>query len=224
MARIKPINLLDSSSIRPERMAVLDAIQEVLELARVKEPVQVNDFGRWRHERWRDENDSLIPFLSMDWYLHNAWDESRKQLNAEMLMSSIAHEPWRQEELLGDHYDIMIVDDDLYTMQPDWPDDFIIAISRKEIGTIISTYRLQPDTFTLLKTVTLHQLGHVFNTPNPARLDVDRKHGLHCINKCVMRYVEKNPEGWEELTLDRFEVGPFCESCIRDLREYFEKD
>jgi len=221
-SRIKPINLLDSSEFRPERAAVVDAIREVLDLAAVASAIPINDFGCWRHEHWRDAEQRLVPFLSVDWYVWNAWDEARAQVNAELLMALVQREPWRKKEMLGEHYDVLILDQDMYTMHPDWPDDFIVAMARPELGTVISTFRLKPDVFTLLKTVVMHQMGHVFGTPNQARVDVDREHGLHCANRCVMRYPEKTPEDWERLTLDRFKGVALCDSCIRDLKEYFE--
>lgn len=224
MKKIKPINLLDTCPLRPEKPAVVDAVREVLTLARVTEAVSLHDYGRWRHERWRTDDNGLVPFLSVDWYVASAWDQTRMQVNGEILMELMAEEPWRRAEMLGDHYDIILLDEDLYTCQPDWPDDFIVAIARPKVGTAISTFRLGAYPFTVLKTVAMHELGHVFGVPGRDRKDVDRTRGAHCGNRCIMRYPEKTPEDWEAYTWDRFKYGPFCENCMEDLRRYFRAE
>ncbi|NOZ20739.1 MAG: hypothetical protein GXP25_06575 [Planctomycetes bacterium] len=224
--RVKPINLLDSAILRPERLAVIDAVKEVMTLAHVSKAITLHDYGCWRHQQWRNEENALVPFLSVDWYVANAWDQSRMQVNGEILLTLLEEEPWRRPELLGEHYDILILDEDLYTTQPDWPDDFIVAIARADVGTAISTHRLGTHPFTILKTVVMHQLAHVFGVPQHDRNDLDHRWGAHCTHDCVMRYPEKTPEDWEALTMDRFRQGPFCEGCLRDLRQFFaaEKD
>jgi len=219
--KIKPINLLVSAILRPERLAAVDAITEVLTFARVPEPVPLHDYGCWRHDQWRNEDNALVPFLSVDWYVANAWDQSRMQVNGDILITLLEEEPWRRAELLGDHYDILILDEDLYTAQPDWPDDFIVAIARPEIGTIISAHRLGTHPFTILKTVVMHELAHVLGVPKPEREDLDKRWGPHCTSQCIMRYPQRTPEDWEAMTMDRFQHGPFCERCVKDLREYF---
>ncbi|MEW6357035.1 MAG: hypothetical protein AB1696_11960 [Planctomycetota bacterium] len=219
--RIKPINLLDSAVLRPERLAAVDAVMEVMTLARVPRAVPLHDYGCWRHAQWRSEENALVPFLSVDWYVASAWDQSRMQVNGEIILTLLEEEPWRRSELLGDHYDILILDEDLYTAQPDWPDDFIVAIARADVGAAISTHRLGSHRFTILKTVVMHQLAHVFGVPQNGRDDLDRRWGLHCTHDCVMRYPEKTPQDWEVLTMDRFKYGPFCERCLKDLRQFF---
>jgi predicted Zn-dependent protease len=67
----------------------------------------------------------------------------------------------------------------------------------------------------------MHELAHVFGVPNPDRVDVETQFGLHCSNTCIMRYAARTPDDWECYTWDRFRRGPFCESCVRDLRAYF---
>ncbi len=220
---IKPLNIMDSQTFRPERMAVVDAVKELLECCRPPQPIAINDYGCWRHPLWQDSEERLQPFLSVDWYLANAWDSRRQQLNANVLMETIASEPWRRDDVIGDHYDVFIVDHDLFAMERPTDEDFIVGIARRSVGTVVSTYRLEEinDPFFVLKTIAMHEICHVFGTPDPDRQDVDRNHGVHCTNRCIMRYPARSPRDWERFTEDRFSVGPLCINCSDDLWRRF---
>jgi len=221
---MKPVNILDTQSFRPERMAVVDAVKELIERSHPPQPITVNDFGCWRHPMWRDPENRLQPFLSVDWYLANAWDQERQQVNGNTLMDTIVSEPWRREDVIGDHYDIFVVDQDLYAHERPTSEDFIVGIARPAIGTVVSTYRLESlsDPFFLLKTIIMHEMCHVFGTPDRKRDDVDRQaHGVHCTNRCIMRFPAKTPQDWERFTEDRFLVGPLCINCSEDLWRHF---
>lgn len=220
---IKPVNILDTQSFRPERMAVIDAVKELLEHCQPQQPIQVNDYGCWRHPLWRDADGQLQPFLSVDWYLANAWDPERQQVNANLLIQTIVEEPWRRDDLLGDHYDVFVVDYDLYALEKPTDEEFIVGIARRYIGTVVSTYRLEvlSDPFFVLKTIVMHEMCHVFGTPSVTREDVDRTHGPHCTNRCIMRYAARSPHDWERFTEDRFLVGPLCINCREDLWRHF---
>jgi len=221
---MKPVNILDTQSFRPERMAVVDAVKELIERSHPPQPITVNDFGCWRHPLWRDPENRLQPFLSVDWYLANAWDQERQQVNGNTLMDTIVSEPWRREDVIGDHYDIFVVDQDLYAHERPTSEDFIVGIARPAIGTVVSTYRLESlsDPFFLLKTVIMHEMCHVFGTPDRKREDVDRQaHGVHCTNRCIMRFPARTPQDWERFTEDRFLVGPLCINCSEDLWRHF---
>jgi len=220
---VKPVNILDTQSFRPERMAVVDAVKELVERCHPPQPIIVNDYGCWRHPLWRDPENKLQPFLSVDWYLSNAWDSERQQVNANILMDTIASEPWRRQGAIGDHYDIFVVDQDMYALQRPTDEDFIVGFAQRFVGTVVSTYRLEglSDLFFLLKTIMMHEMCHVFGTPNPGREDVDRAHGAHCTNRCIMRFPARTPQDWERFTEDRFLVGPLCINCGEDLWRHF---
>lgn len=223
MKVVKPVNILDTQSFRPERMAVVDAVKELVERCHPPQPIIVNDYGCWRHPLWRDPENKLQPFLSVDWYLSNAWDSERQQVNANILMDTIASEPWRRQGAIGDHYDIFVVDQDMYALQRPTDEDFIVGFAQRFVGTVVSTYRLEglSDLFFLLKTIMMHEMCHVFGTPNPGREDVDRAHGAHCTNRCIMRFPARTPQDWERFTEDRFLVGPLCINCGEDLWRHF---
>ena len=220
---VKPVNILDTQTFRPERMAVVDGIKELIERCRPAQPITVNDYGCWRHPLWRDQENKLQPFLSVDWYLDTAWDEHRHQVNANTMMDAIASEPWRREDVIGDHYDIFVVDQDLYALERPTDEDFIVGIARQSVGTVVSTFRLEAlsDPFFVLKTIMMHEMCHVFGTPDPRRDDVDRSRGVHCTNRCIMRYPAHTPSDWERFTEDRFLVGPLCINCTDDLWRHF---
>ena len=218
---VNPITVLDTRHFRPERSAVMDAIVETLEAAGVEEPPAIRDYGHYRAPNWRDENGALRPHLSVDWYVLNAFDEMRQQVNAAELMESLSVEPWRDESLLGDHYDIILVEYDLFDPREGTSNEYVVGAGEPGIGAVMSSHRferLDLLEYCLLKTEALHEMGHAFGIPNPKRRDLDLERGLHCSNKCVMRNATRAPDDWQRLTADRLKAGPFCQACIRDLR------
>jgi hypothetical protein len=72
MKRFKPLNILDNKGFWPEKAAVADAIKELLILGECAKALPVNDFGRYRAPEWRDENNNLVPWQSVDWYVYDA--------------------------------------------------------------------------------------------------------------------------------------------------------
>ncbi|MBM4044208.1 MAG: hypothetical protein FJ279_03770 [Planctomycetes bacterium] len=224
MKKLKPINMLDTRMIRPERAAVVDAIQELAVLGRIPQSLPVNDFGHYRDHHWLDKSGRLRPHLSVDWYVANAWDAKRKMVNGSVLMRSLAEEPWRREEIFGDHYDLLILDEELLAEEGLEEAESAVSVSQHLIGTIISASaldRLNYDMYALLKTAALHGFGHAFGLPDLRRDDIDFTHGLHCRNRCVMRHAPADAEAWQKLTEDRLVCGPLCERCVQDLRRFF---
>ena len=222
----KPINVLDVRSVRPERLAVVDGLQELISLARPARPVEINDYGHYRAPNWRDEDGNLRPHLSVDWYVLNAWDRARQQVNAAALMASLVHEPWRKKELLGEHYDLMIIDQPLFHEDAEGRRSEVITVAQFSFGAVISMCKfsdLRFDPYGILKSATIHTMGHVFGIPRLNAERVDRREGIHCTNPCTMRYVASDVTAWAQITEDRLQYGPLCDDCVHDLRRLFSE-
>jgi len=114
MSRLKPLNILDNKGFWPEKAAVVDAVKEVLSIGGGLARMQVQDYGRYRSPQWRDENNNLVPWQSVDWYVYDALNEERMQVDASRLLHALTHEPWRDAKLLGDHYDLFVMEEDMY--------------------------------------------------------------------------------------------------------------
>lgn len=224
LKKLKPINILDSCNFRPERQAIFSALNDILLWARVPVALSLNDYGCWRHSRWKDASGQLVPYMSVDWYVRNAFDERRNQVCAEDLFEELLNEPWRDESLLGDHYDFFIIDDDLYTRVHTRRRCYAVEVADQELGVILSLSRLQSInalTFTLVRTAGMRAFAQLFRVPSIHRMDVDFDEEPFCKRRCIMSRARIAPRDWEALSILRLSRQPFCESCLEDLRNFF---
>ena len=221
----KPFLLLCTRAMRQERQAVADAILECMTLARLPEPPTIQDYGHYRSPEWRDEEGALRPYLSVDWYIAEAWNLAKAKLDATQLMKTLAAEPWRRKELIGDHYDVWLVDQEMYDEAQTEADPDVVSFSRNLVGLVVSARPFEAvgtPTYSLVKTVVLHELGHLFGLPDIRRPDVALDAAPHCTNTCVMRQASHGQEDWQQLTTDRLTHGPYCEKCLGELRTLFQ--
>src|SRR3989338_4270444 len=106
--------------------------------------------------------------------------------------------------------------------------DMIEDSSREGIGATVSTYRLQGLSerakYECLKTIAIHEFGHVFGLiPESRTDDVEEIFGKHCTNVCVMRQGLDVPHDWIKITSDRLVNGTLCNTCETDLQNYFRQ-
>ncbi len=70
MVKIKPVFVMNQEGLLDfEKQAVLDGIHELLESAEADGVVEVRDFGAWRKEGYKNEDGSLKPHQSVEWYV-----------------------------------------------------------------------------------------------------------------------------------------------------------
>ena len=228
MTSYKPLNLLNNKGFWPEKAAIGDAIKEVLTAGKCTRPLPISDFGRYRDPNWRDEKNELVPFQSVDWYVYDAMDEGRMQVDVQRVLHSFAMEPWRREDRLGDHYDLCIMEEDMFDpARPAGQEGAGYVVGRSEplTAAVISTYRIDHIwgmPYSYLKTEVMRQLCFMFGVPDRKRPDVEM-HGdaCYCTRICILRAALVAPEDWERLTEDRLAHGAFCEACSADLRRFF---
>jgi len=230
MSRYKPLNLLNNKGFWPEKAAIVDAIKEVLTVGKCKMPLPISDFGRYRDANWRNENNELVPYQSVDWYVYDAMDGDRMQVDVQQVLHSFADAPWRRENALGDHYDLCVMDEDLF--DPDSAAlgrdaDYVVGRAQPLTAAVISTYRLEHIwgmPYSYLKTEVMRQLCFMFGVPDPAREDVEATgDACYCTNTCILRPAFVAPDDWEKLTEERLAAGPLCEHCTDDLRRFFRQ-
>jgi len=215
--------LVDTRSLRQERTAVVDAVHECLKLGGVEKLPHVRDYGHYRDPSWRGEDGELMPHLSVDWYIVESWNNAKEKINGARLLSTLQEEPWRKEEFLGDHYDVWVVDQEIYDETHLDGDSSVVGMSLPSVGIVLSAWPFDSvglPTYGLLKTAALHELGHLFGLPSISRDDVAFDAGVHCTNCCVMRSAGAEPERWIELTQDRLMHGSYCDSCTAELRAH----
>jgi hypothetical protein len=229
-SRYKPLNLLNNKGFWPEKAAIVDAIKEVLTVGKCRRPLPISDYGRYRDRNWRNRDNELVPYQSVDWYIYDAMDEDRLQVDAEQILKSLATEPWRDEDSFGDHYDLFIMDEDMF--DPAGPRDgsaadYLVGRSERLTAAVISTYRIEHIwgmPYSYLKTEVMRQLCFMFGVPDVRRDDVVAEgDAFYCKNVCILRPARVAPDDWEELTRDRLRFGPLCGACVRDLRRFFQQ-
>jgi hypothetical protein len=226
MKKFKPLNLLNNKSFWPEKAAIVDAIKEILTLGECRRPLPVRDYGEYRDPHWRDEDGALAPYKSVDWYIYDALDEDRLQVDANALLQSLAEEPWRREDMLGDHYDLFVMEEDLFdAAQKNGGGDYIVGKALRFQAAVVSTHRIEHIwgmPYSYLKTEIMRQLCFMFDVPDVTRDDVAlRPEAVACTNRCILRTGHDAPEDWGLLTEDRIRCGPLCENCVEDLRGFF---
>jgi len=229
MKKYKPVNLIDDKGFWPEKVAVADAIKEILALGECHRPLPVSDFGTYRGLKWRDENEDLVPYQSVDWYIYNAINEERMQVNTARLLESFSKEPWRDEKMLGDHYDLFVIDEDMFDPEDHGdgspPADYSVGRAQTFVGAIISTHRIDHIwgmPYSYLKTEVMRQLCFMFGVPDRHRGGVVTEGSqAYCTNTCILRAAHVAPDDWQKLTEDRITHGPLCEPCRKELKEFF---
>jgi len=226
----KPLNLLNNKGFWPEKAALADAIKEILTAGKCRRPLPVRDYGRYRDVQWRNQNNDLVPYRSVDWYVYEALDEDRMQVDAERILKAFSREPWRNEDLIGDHYDLFVMEEDMFDPnEPDGGSGVVYTVGRSERFTaaVISTHRIEHIwgmPYSYLKTEVMRQLCFMFGIPDPGRDDViSEGSGFYCTTECILRPARVAPDDWQMLTEDRIRKGALCKSCLDELRRFFER-
>ena len=229
MSKYKPLNLLNNKGFWPEKAAIVDAIKEVLTVGKCRRPLPISDFGRFRDRQWRDENNELRPYQSVDWYVCEALDEDRLQVDADLILKELADEPYREADQLGDHYDLFVMEEDMFDARGPHAAsgvDYVVGRAQPMKAAVVSTYRLDHIwgmPYSYLKTEVVRQLCFMFGVPSAEREDVVvESGGPRCGNVCVLRPAHEAPADWERLTEDRLAGGPLCKPCEQELRAFFE--
>jgi len=220
---LKPINILDGRDYRPERMAIVDAIADLFIVAGLETWPPVADFGCWRHPQFIDGRGYMVPYLSVTWYIEQARESTRRRLNAQRLVAAFRNEPWRRKDALGDHYDILVVDEPIF--DPAEEEHFGLRTTPgyavSGIAAIFSTHQidaLDRVGYSLLKTLALRELAHAFGAPKLRSEDLEVTPRLACTNPCLLGPCLHVPDDLERLTDRRLAGPPFCDLCLADLR------
>ena len=218
----KPIYIMLEHGISDaQKQIVMQAINEMLSLANMKDRIEVKDFGVWRNNIWMAGN-KLIPYQSVDWYVSEAYDQSKKQIYGNSIVMNLLNEPWQKGQ---PHYDILILKRDLYFNGY----NFALGYAATDKLAISSVFRIEQwlpyDKYMhseVFKTIVMHEIGHMFGLVNSRRPDVEENHGLHCKQPlCIMRQ-GTSLEPWIKYTNERLGSGkPLCPNCLHDLYNYF---
>lgn len=232
-----------------------DAAAEFMEMfPEYKGDYPVTNIGNWGSERkYSDHRDYarapenlrpfyiptsdgnfLTPFESVDWTMAmakmSAINSRRpEQINVGMLLDLMDKDPTvRQIPQIN----VTLVKDDAYAGTPD--NSFVYGLGRSDKGLVLSMHRLEHQYGSnpqylkeVVKTLVMHELGHVFQATRKGRHNVSNRdgYGQHCdCPNCIMRTDSKAKS--DKLTNDRLEQKrrgepPLCPECIAMARYHF---
>ncbi|HUT36050.1 MAG TPA: hypothetical protein VNE39_21360 [Planctomycetota bacterium] len=220
---LKPINLLDERPYRPDRLAVYDALCDIFVTVGREWLPPVTDYGAWRHPAYMDEQGYMVPYLSVKWYIEHAREARRRRVDGQALLAAFRDEPWRREDALGDHYDVLLVDQPVF--DPAEEEHFGLAATPGcalvGVAAVISMHdiaALDRVSYSLLKTLAMREMAHLFGAPAMRSEALELTPRLACTNPCLLGACTHVPEDLERLTDLRLAGPPFCDLCVADLR------
>ena len=223
MNYFKPVNLLDGRPGRSERLSVYDAVSDLYAATGLPGLPPVADYGHWRSPAYVDPHGYMVPYMSVDWYVEQAREPSRRRLDVQLLMAAFCDEPWRAEDALGDHIDVLIVDEPLF--DPTEEEQFGLCVTAgyalPGIAVVLSTHhtdRLDRVPYSLLKTLAMRELAHGFGVPGFRGEALEVAPRLACTNPCILGPCLDLPADLERLTDIRLASPPFCDVCLEELR------
>lgn len=219
LSPIRLIYLMNENGIDPmDKKAVIGGIETILKIAGVENKIKILDYSELIGKRYISPDGSSKEYKSLDYYLQQGKIASKNstKLNATKISNLCAYEL----AISGyKHYYVLILKSDIYLETT----DFVVGAAKRGTCAIISTYRFknfEPNLkYEVIKTETLHEIGHVLKIPNDNRkTNTEENLGWHCTNECVMRQGLIVPKDWIKMTKDRIESGkPLCDECINDL-------
>jgi len=226
---LKAIFVFDGRPWRPERAAVFDALSDLFIASGLTAIPPVEDFGCWRHPQYVDSQGYMIPYMSVPWYIEQARDARRQRVNAQRVIAAFRQEPWRREDLLGDHCDVLLIDEPLF--DPAEEEHFGLATTpgyaAAGAAAVLSTYGfdgLDRVGYSLLKTLALRELAHLFGVPALRQEALELTPRMACTNACILGQCLDVPDDLERLTDLRLGGLPFCDTCLAELRTHFAPD
>jgi hypothetical protein len=222
---LKPINLLDGRAYRTERLAVVDAICDIFVACGFDAIPPIHDYGCWRHPHYLDPQGYMVPYMSVKWYIEQAREASRRRVNAQRLMTAFRNEPWRQDDSLGDHYDVLLLDEPIFDAaeQEHFGLDTTPGYAVDGIAVVLSTADIDGlgrVTYSLLKTLAMREMAHAFGVPGFRRDALTVTPRLACTHPCVLGPCIDMPADLEALTDLRLAGPPFCDLCLAELKAH----
>jgi hypothetical protein len=132
--------------------------------------------------------------------------------------------------MIGDHYDLFIMEEDMFdpTAPSEGPGvDYAVGRAARYLAAVVSTHRIEQIwgmPYSYLKTEVMRQMCFMFGVPRIDREDVEiERDRAYCRNRCILRAAHVAPDDWDFLTQDRIRHGALCQSCERDLRQFFRQ-
>ena len=158
------------------------------------------------------------------WYVEQARERTRRRVDVRRILAAFRDEPWRREDSLGDHYDVLLLDDPIF--DPAEEEHFGLrttpGYAACGIAAVLSTHdidELDRVSYSLLKTLAMREMAHAFGVPTLGAESVEMTPRLACTSDCLLGPCTDMPDDLERLTDRRLAGAPFCDACLAQLRE-----
>ncbi len=219
--KINGIRFIHERDIPVEMIdATIRGIVEVMDVMGAMGNMPYRYDGHWQgggHE----QDGQLVPFRSVDWYIKSA-TEIRNGFPKVNAQSVLAYLRKRLEQAPESYMTVLLTKEPLGVTEQSI--NYVHALGQTGVGIVLSTHMLVYEHITvraqLIKTIVMHELGHIFGLLTRA-YDITDNNGVHCSNICIMRHAG-TVVVWKSHTLDRLFLGSFCEECRRDLVANFK--
>lgn len=247
MPTIKNIFLLYEEGLEPLGPHIKSAVDEMMDcFPEHKADYPITLLGNWRSEKYtykdRFGNQVLRPYESVDWYIEQAQKTakqegrwySRKQISIDQLCQNLTEDPYRSQI---PQWSVLITKHDLYgTITDDYGHkqklNFCLGVSHENKFSIVSTARFLDSRGVLdiegLKTVIMHEFGHLIGLTYEGRANTNEELGSHCVNnRCIMQ--QRMDGDYRELTRVRlaakklYGLPPICGDCIEAGNKFFAR-
>lgn len=203
--------------------AVIEAIKETFQDADTYNKLQsVFNCGVWRPEGYL-KNGQYVPYMSIDWYLQHAQEDTRPyRINSDIILEDLFEGKSRIKET-ETCLIVLVLTRELYSNEK----SSVIGQTRVNTGMVVSIDSFKDfnpyERFECIKTVALHEFGHLFGLPSSNRAGTrNNSMEIHCANECIMEEVQNEPQGWVTRTEKRINSSlgsPYCDTCLQELRK-----
>ena len=204
MDKTRPIRIFWQDGVTKRQIIfVLRTIKRVLKLAGMEEKIVVQIGGFFDTLIYRDE-DTKSKFF---------WQYDGQQI---LNYFSAIHQASSHNE----YYAVLLMKDEFFLDTLEGKKIVLGLAQREESAIIYVDYDsfFEHDSVIKCRTLstTIHELGHIFNLPDPERKEeivlssVSKTN--HCANDCVMYPCQKGFKSDYK----------FCPTCLRELRDYFK--
>lgn len=237
--------------------AVEDGVRDFMAMfPEYKDDYPITDLGQWRSDKAlinarkymqlpastrnlyipTTDGNYLVPYESVDWSMaiakYSAISHGRpQQIDATMLLNLMENDPTVAKI---PQIDIHLVRDDAFAMSNGRPNNFVYGVGQSDKGFVLSVNRFEhmygdnpAYVQEVIKTIAIHELGHVFKATVPGRHNVSNRdgYGLHCdCPGCVMRSdtrAKPNVLTNDRLARNRNGEPPMCPECIAMAKFHF---
>lgn len=235
---IRNIYILYESGLEVLKPHLEDAIKQMMDcFPQHKANYPITTLGNWQSSDFKEVlpngNICLKPYESVEWYIgrakikamqQNRW-QTRGQISIEQLWDDLSSDPYCKKI---PQWSLLVTKHDLYADKL----NFCLGVSKENAFSIVSTARFIDRNNRLdvegLKTIVMHEFGHLIGLTHEGRANTTEQLGIHCTNDgCIMQ--QRMDGDFREITTARltakqlYGLPPICSDCIASGEKFFAR-